>query len=199
MGVLGTGVAADPEKPAEPPRVTEGMAIGPADQPRRSPMRTRTKVLLAIGAVILGATGGLVAANLHSSRAPAGAALILKPLDYFGAITNVVPGWSVQKSAAASTLPRSFCGQAAPAGPCGGPLRHTDNPTGGNGGPYIFQIESGKGSLPLGLSLQPNGEVTGTLRSSVSPGFYDFTVCMSDPTYAAGSVCRPAQIQVTSF
>ena len=49
-------------------------------------------------------------------------------------------------------------------------------PSGGNP-PYHFQLESGKGLLPMGLTLHPNGFVDGT---PTTPGNSYFAICAID-------------------
>ena len=59
---------------------------------------------------------------------------------------------------------------------CGSSANPSENPTGGNG-PYHFQLDSGSGFPPLGLTLYPNGLLMGTPTVA---GEKTFTVCAVD-------------------
>lgn len=59
---------------------------------------------------------------------------------------------------------------------CGSDANPSTNPTGGSG-PYHFQLESGSGFPPLGLTLFPNGLLKGT---PMIAGEKTFTVCAVD-------------------
>jgi len=59
---------------------------------------------------------------------------------------------------------------------CGSDANPSTNPTGGSG-PYHFQLESGSGFPPIGLTLYPNGLLKGTPRIA---GETTFTVCVVD-------------------
>jgi len=59
---------------------------------------------------------------------------------------------------------------------CGSPANPSENPTGGDG-PYHFQLDSGSGFPPLGLTLYPNGLLRGTPTVA---GEKTFTVCAVD-------------------
>lgn len=71
----------------------------------------------------------------------------------------------------------SFCRPdvTAPSDICGiSPDQYT--PSGGNP-PYHFQLESGSGFVPMGMTLHPNGLLEG---APATAGIYDFTVCAVD-------------------
>ncbi len=59
---------------------------------------------------------------------------------------------------------------------CGTESNPAINPTGGSG-PYHFQLDSGSGFPPLGLTLYPNGLLKGTPTAA---GTKTFTVCAVD-------------------
>jgi hypothetical protein len=59
---------------------------------------------------------------------------------------------------------------------CGTETNPSINPTGGSG-PYRFQLDSGSGFPPLGLTLHPNGLLKGTPTVA---GERTFTVCAVD-------------------
>jgi hypothetical protein len=59
---------------------------------------------------------------------------------------------------------------------CGHLTHETRNPTGGNP-PYHFELDRMGGFLPFGLTLHPNGLVTGTPKAR---GSRDFRVCAVD-------------------
>lgn len=59
---------------------------------------------------------------------------------------------------------------------CGSSVNPSQNPTGGNE-PYHFQLESGRGFPPFGLTLFPNGLLMGTPTAA---GERTFTVCAVD-------------------
>jgi hypothetical protein len=85
----------------------------------------------------------------------------------------------------------SFCvpEPAGPLYPCG-PMPPTTNPTGGSP-PYHFQLDSGVGFPPMGLSLSKDGPLTGT---PTTPGTSTFRVCAVD--LEANSVCRTVTLTV---
>lgn len=92
-----------------------------------------------------------------------------------------------------------FC-EPVTANACGGPLAQNQlNPSGGNGGPYMFKIKLGSGITPKGLVLSSRtGILTGTpVNSAVKKGQptpYNFTVCVSD---RSGTTCRPTRLIVS--
>jgi hypothetical protein len=72
---------------------------------------------------------------------------------------------------------------------------HVAQSTGGGVSPYHYQ--SGPlddGTPPLGMILNPNGEVTGT---ATVPGVYDFSVCAVDATGEI-STCEPTSLTVVA-
>ncbi len=72
---------------------------------------------------------------------------------------------------------------------CGSSVNPCTNPTGGNE-PYHFQLDSGSGFPPLGLTLYPNGLLMGTPTVA---GVSTFTVCAVDQ----GSHQRCVQTSLT--
>jgi hypothetical protein len=87
----------------------------------------------------------------------------------------------------------SFCSPtpATPTSACG-PFPQTTNPTGGSP-PYHFQLGSGVGFPPIGISLGKDGLLTGTPSA---PGTYRFEVCAVD--LSANSVCQTVSMTVTA-
>jgi hypothetical protein len=83
----------------------------------------------------------------------------------------------------------SFC-RPTPTGLCG-TFPATTNPTGGNP-PYHFQLGTGVGFPPIGISLSLNGILSGT--PSI-PGLRAFSVCAVD--LSANSICRNVSLNVT--
>jgi hypothetical protein len=73
-----------------------------------------------------------------------------------------------------------------------GPFPQTTNPTGGSP-PYHFQLGSGVGFPPIGMSVGKDGLLTGT---PASPGTYTFSVCAVD--LSASSVCQTVTLVVTA-
>ncbi len=96
----------------------------------------------------------------------------------------------------------SFCEPTPAAGHvCGGPLnRGQVNPSGGNGGPYVFALAYG--FLPTGLTLSSRtGVVSGTVNANAERRAYPFMVCTSDTSAfprpgAQGTTCIAASITV---
>ena len=87
--------------------------------------------------------------------------------------------------------PYSFCTPTpTPSGLCG-TFPATTNPTGGNP-PYHFQLGSGVGFPPFGISLSLNGILSGT--ASIQ-GSRTFSVCAVD--LSANSICRNVTLNVT--
>jgi len=71
----------------------------------------------------------------------------------------------------------SFCGPTpSTATSARGPFPQTTDPTGGSP-PYHFQLGSGVGFPPIGMSIGKDGLLTGT---PASPGTYTFEVCAVD-------------------
>lgn len=64
------------------------------------------------------------------------------------------------------------------------------NPTGGQP-PYRFRLDSGGGFQPFGITLHPNGCLSGTPTAA---GSRTFSVCAIDQT--GTSVCRPVQMNI---
>lgn len=64
------------------------------------------------------------------------------------------------------------------------------NPTGGQP-PYHFQLDSGSGFPPMGMSLNLNGILAGT---PTQRGKYNFKVCAVD--LSGNQACKPIEIQV---
>ena len=72
------------------------------------------------------------------------------------------------------------------------PEGYTGNPSLGNP-PYHFQLDSGKGFPPMGLTLHPNGIVDGVLTTE---GMSNFTVCAIDQS--GTQACAPESIEVVT-
>jgi len=90
----------------------------------------------------------------------------------------------------------SFCNPepTSQTSPCG-PMPETTNPTGGNP-PYHFQLGSGTGFPPFGLSLGKDGILRGTVDSRATPGSYQIEVCAVDLN--GNAVCHTVTIIVTA-
>lgn len=92
----------------------------------------------------------------------------------------------------------SFC-EPVTARACGGPFaKNQKNPTGGNGGPYIFKIKIGSGFAPTGIVLNSRtGILTGIATKKAAKNgevtHYPFTVCVSD---SSGETCNKYEIIV---
>jgi hypothetical protein len=87
----------------------------------------------------------------------------------------------------------SFCSPTpATATSACGPFPRTTDPSGGSP-PYHFQLGSGAGFPPIGVSLGKDGLLTGTPRS---PGTYTFEVCAVD--LSADQVCQRVTLVVTA-
>jgi len=67
------------------------------------------------------------------------------------------------------------------------------NPSGGQP-PYHFQLGTLGGFPPMGMYLNSNGLLTGTVKSAGSAGTASFTVCAVD--LSATSVCQPVSLTV---
>ncbi len=61
--------------------------------------------------------------------------------------------------------------------------------------PYTFNLASGS-NLPSGLSLAPNGTVSGTVASTVALGRYPFTVQVTDSSAPANTTSMGMSLQV---
>ena len=87
----------------------------------------------------------------------------------------------------------SFCvpEPATPTSACG-PMPPTTNPTGGSP-PYHFQLGSGVGFPPMGISLGKDGQLTGTPTAA---GTSTFQVCAID--LSANSVCQTVSLTVSA-
>ena len=66
------------------------------------------------------------------------------------------------------------------------------NPSGGNGGPYHFELGTMGGFPPMGIILSPDGILSGTPTGTTSK----FTICAVDT--AGNSSCTPTSITVRS-
>ena len=129
-------------------------------------------VILAFGILLFGCTGSQPQANDQNGG-----------YDYED---NYSYDYSSQVYFYASYLPQGTVGVAyneslcdpSPSNPndlCGA-LEDADNPSGGSY-PYHFVLGSGVGFPPMGLTLNPNGLITGT---PTSEGTYEFEVCAVD-------------------
>jgi len=87
----------------------------------------------------------------------------------------------------------SFCvpEPATPTSACG-PMPPATNPTGGSP-PYHFQLGSGVGFPPMGISLGKDGQLTGTPTAA---GTSTFQVCAID--LSANSVCQTVSLTVSA-
>ena len=87
----------------------------------------------------------------------------------------------------------SFCAPTPIGSSLCGALPGTTNPVGGNP-PYHFQLDSGVGFPPFGISLNSNGTLSGTPSIQGPPR--PFSVCAVD--LSAASVCRVVSLRVVT-
>lgn len=103
-------------------------------------------------------------------------------------------GSTPAQAAAGIRYEHSFCvpTPATATSPCG-PWPPTSDPSGGQP-PYHFQLDSGVGFPPIGVSLSKDGVLTGTPAEETGGRTYTFSVCAVD--LAGRAVCRRVSLVV---
>ena len=143
-------------------------------------------------ALVIGMVLGLVGVAWTNSGPASSLSLVSKPVFNQSAPLGI--------GIAGKKYTHNFC-EPVTARACGGPFaKNQVNPSGGNGGPYIFKIKIGSGFAPTGLALSPRtGILTGIIaKSAAKKGVdtpYPFTVCVSD---RSGETCNKFKIIVQS-
>ncbi len=178
FATLGSRLVATPGAPRIPTAGPAGGAIASAPTPRPTPPSTASP-LRATPAPTQGAATS-VPTLVPGSLPPAAAALRF--------VASAPP-----VAVAGQRFTHSFCDPApATATSACGPFPQTTQPTGGSP-PYHFQLGSGVGFPPIGVSLGKDGILTGTPST---PGTYVFEVCAVD--LSADQACQRVTMTVTS-